>query len=393
MDGFNMGGYGGMDYGSRKRQRSPEPPGDSKAQRMELFPGLTEQQVEGLLSIIHRGRLRSYQYADGYGFIECQGLKMYGYERDVFVHYKELPQQIPPCGTALSFMIRKNPKGLIQAANVTIIPEEQATDLARTEVKVETPIQEQVYMGVVKSFTQGSGPDGKGGFGFIKCDDTERLYERDVFLHRNQLTEGPNTPRDFVVGMKLTFQVQLNARNMPQARNVKILEDQPPEVKQQMMLLMTNQNYKRTTDKPELQSRPSFGQTPRPGEPAYRSSVPQGGTPQYASTATGSATSGYIDNPGGYTPQPVQNAPPPTPLLGIEGNLEPAVLAQLSAITRTGGDDVSSSPAIATLLNNLAAGVPAPPAYTPNPVPKNQPTVSSALDARALASLAQSGLL
>eukprot|EP01064_Diplonema_japonicum_P021587 TRINITY_DN3115_c0_g1_i1.p1 TRINITY_DN3115_c0_g1~~TRINITY_DN3115_c0_g1_i1.p1 ORF type:complete len:405 (+),score=87.98 TRINITY_DN3115_c0_g1_i1:67-1281(+) len=404
MDGFTPNLGGGM-----KRGRSPEQEGGvGKQQKIELFPDLNEQQVEALLSITHRGRLRSYQHADGYGFIECQGLKGYGYERDVFVHYKELPQVVPPCGSALSFMIRKNPKGLIQAANVTVVPEDQAIDLPATEHKTETPIGDRIFSGVVKSFTQGNGPGGKGGFGFIKCDDTEKNYERDVFLHRNQLTEGPNTPRDFVVGMKLTFQVQLNARNMPQARNVKILDDQPPEVKQQMMLLMSTQPaytpYPNSVGGKKGGKGSSVGSGS--GPTGYQRDRGASGGMNFPGIGVGGGGGGVsvpdvgftgVPSGGGHFNAGVGLEPPPpmyqasindVPLLGLSGCLDPALLQQLNA-------DPAAS--LLTALQTLAAAQPpsfAPQYRKPLPPPASLNSASNvSINASALASLAQSGLL
>eukprot|EP01064_Diplonema_japonicum_P020938 TRINITY_DN304_c1_g1_i3.p1 TRINITY_DN304_c1_g1~~TRINITY_DN304_c1_g1_i3.p1 ORF type:complete len:223 (+),score=78.14 TRINITY_DN304_c1_g1_i3:68-736(+) len=66
--------------------------------------------------------------------------------------------------------------------------------------------------GAVKSFNTTS------GFGFIECEEVQRRYHRDVFLHKAQAGE-------VSVGTKVEFSIDINSKGMPQARDVKLMEE------------------------------------------------------------------------------------------------------------------------------------------------------------------------
>jgi len=65
------------------------------------------------------------------------------------------------------------------------------------------------YHGKVKTF------NAQKGFGFIECDETMALYARDVFLHQRQAMEA-----GVKEGMACHFEVDINNKGQPQARNV-----------------------------------------------------------------------------------------------------------------------------------------------------------------------------
>jgi len=81
-------------------------------------------------------------------------------------------------------------------------------DLLRKQVnKAQQPFHNQILEGKVKSYNE------QKGFGFIECDLVFRQFKRDVFLHKKQ-----------AVGLKagdfINFEVELNEKGNPQARNV-----------------------------------------------------------------------------------------------------------------------------------------------------------------------------
>jgi len=79
----------------------------------------------------------------------------------------------------------------------------------------------KTYEGTVKSYN----PD--KGFGFIFCEATLKRYQSDVFLHKKQ-AEGVS------LGDKVTFEVEVNERGKPQARNV-IRVTKPPPVDEKIV--------------------------------------------------------------------------------------------------------------------------------------------------------------
>merc|ERR1712129_436937 len=56
----------------------------------------------------------------------------------------------------------------------------------------------------------------KNGFGFIECQITKEKYGCDVFVHKN---EGESVS----IGSRVTFQVLLNKKGQPQAKNVEVV--------------------------------------------------------------------------------------------------------------------------------------------------------------------------
>lgn len=63
------------------------------------------------------------------------------------------------------------------------------------------------YTGRIKSFNT------QKGFGFIECAEAHQVYSRDVFLHKAQVG-------NFQIGTLVTFGVEMNKNNMPQARDL-----------------------------------------------------------------------------------------------------------------------------------------------------------------------------
>lgn len=63
------------------------------------------------------------------------------------------------------------------------------------------------FQGLVKSYNV------QKGFGFIDCPEAHQIYGRDVFLHKAQIA-------NFQIGSQLTFAVEMNKNNMPQARDL-----------------------------------------------------------------------------------------------------------------------------------------------------------------------------
>merc|ERR1719456_1006210 len=63
------------------------------------------------------------------------------------------------------------------------------------------------FQGRIKSFNV------QKGFGFIECPEAHQIYGRDVFLHKAQIGQ-------FQIGSQVSFAVEMNKQNMPQARDL-----------------------------------------------------------------------------------------------------------------------------------------------------------------------------
>jgi len=71
----------------------------------------------------------------------------------------------------------------------------------------------KTFIGRVKTYNPSK------GFGFIECAQTFAKHSRDVFLHKEQAV-------DLRIGDHVSFEVELNQRKQPQARNVQVLMDE-----------------------------------------------------------------------------------------------------------------------------------------------------------------------
>jgi len=72
------------------------------------------------------------------------------------------------------------------------------------------------FEGIVKRIADKSQNPSGHAYGFVECEDTNRIYGRDVFLHDKQASE-------LSVGARVRFEVALNARGMPQAHNLEVI--------------------------------------------------------------------------------------------------------------------------------------------------------------------------
>ncbi|CAE7213280.1 ODA2 [Symbiodinium natans] len=67
----------------------------------------------------------------------------------------------------------------------------------------------KTYVGRVKEYWPGK------GYGFIACQETQGIFQGDVFLHKKQVEEA-----NLEKGNLVTFSVEINSKSRPQARNV-----------------------------------------------------------------------------------------------------------------------------------------------------------------------------
>jgi len=79
------------------------------------------------------------------------------------------------------------------------------------------PPPEKEYEGSLKSISA------KHGYGFIVCDETNRIYGRDVYLPKDAVPEGVKALD------RLRFSLALSAKGHPQARNVTVTFIAPVE--------------------------------------------------------------------------------------------------------------------------------------------------------------------
>mmetsp|Transcript_44417 Transcript_44417/g.96547 ORF Transcript_44417/g.96547 Transcript_44417/m.96547 type:complete len:740 (+) Transcript_44417:198-2417(+) len=135
-------------------------------------------------TLVHKGFVKLIDLDKGFGFIRCPEVyELYG--SDIFLADKQLKGLT--VGTAVSFSVRVNKRGQPQAVDVTQDAEDEST-----------------WVGTIKSF------DPSKGYGFISCAEAFERYERDVFVHSQQM-------KDFRPGDSVTFISRPNGQGHPQA--------------------------------------------------------------------------------------------------------------------------------------------------------------------------------
>lgn len=217
------------------------------------------------------GSLKSYSSKSGYGFLDCpQSHKLWGV--DVFIHKNQVP--VPwALGQAVEFAVVINQRQQPQAADCLWLPRLPQNQMQRNTPKPfgaqagynapsggpqpgvfspsspiagigaangaprqeapkpapspaaaalpdegpataegtrRNPSEGPFYLGTLKSFSSAQ------GYGFVACEDVFKLYQRDIYFDRSQLPRPPI----YTQGQTLEFQVNLNARGQPQARNL-----------------------------------------------------------------------------------------------------------------------------------------------------------------------------
>jgi len=212
-----------------------------------------------------KGVFKNFNAEKGFGFIDCPEAKnVFG--QDVFVHRREVDSANVQVGDSINFLVAVNAKGQPQAVvdkvyngivkkrkNLTFIecPEvkqrygkdafvidgnsytdndvvsfwlkiskegnPQAADISVQQAGIPTPISTgrtgsnrelisdgAFFEGVVKSMGE--------KFGFVDCPAAYTIYNQDVYL--------PCENTAVEVGDEITFNLQINGKGQPQARNI-----------------------------------------------------------------------------------------------------------------------------------------------------------------------------
>lgn len=158
--------------------------------------------LEPLDETWYEGSVKSFNMGEGFGFIRCDEL-FKKYQADVFLHKSQVEKHLGSRamqGDEVRFLVGLNQAGKPQARNVERRVGSHWVDFSK------------VYVGSVKDYRQ------EKGFGFISCPETHFIFQSDIFLHKNEVEKNGLTK-----GNRVTFSIQVNKNNRPQARNVERL--------------------------------------------------------------------------------------------------------------------------------------------------------------------------
>lgn len=201
----------------------PESDEPHKPDPVALAPLLAGQRMLGVV--------KNYNGSTGFGFITCAETQNL-FKRDVFLQRQEVVASGCKVGSTVAFTVELNKDSKPQARNVEVVtPQADELDLIAGK-DGQTPMQRELrqafqemlgavdeyvetlvgenhkFVGIVKSFNPSN------GFGFIACEETHRIFGRDVFLHQSQLS-------DFGLGDAIKFRLDIDpVKGTPRARDL-----------------------------------------------------------------------------------------------------------------------------------------------------------------------------
>jgi len=135
------------------------------------------------------GTVKGFNEEKGWGHISCpQTQSLYG--KDMFVMRSALAGIPVKPGDNVCFGVQMGMKGP-EAINVKVMGPEG---------------NEATYEGTIKQFAEDK------GWGFISCEETHQLYNKDIFIHRNELNGYVPSQGEVV-----QFSVKINNQGRPEA--------------------------------------------------------------------------------------------------------------------------------------------------------------------------------
>jgi len=162
----------------------------------------------------YTGTVKWFNFEKGWGFIQSEQTD----GKEVFLN-KAVNEQMAAAGDTVTFTIEQGQKG-IQATTCQVVVRGQGQ-----------------FKGTVRNYNE------QKGFGFIDCEPTKAIYQKDVFFAKAELG------KEICVsdGMLVRFGVNVTEKG-PQACNIKVLEQgggssssgggMDPKLMQQMMTMM-----------------------------------------------------------------------------------------------------------------------------------------------------------
>jgi len=138
------------------------------------------------------GTLKSFNEEKGWGHISCpQTQAVYG--KDMFVLRSALNGAPVSVGDSVGFQVSMGQKGP-EAHNVKVIPGSS---------------EQILFSGSIKLWNEDK------GYGFIACDDTKNIYQKDIFIHKKDLNGHRPTP-----GETVQFSVVISEQGRPEATGI-----------------------------------------------------------------------------------------------------------------------------------------------------------------------------
>lgn len=154
------------------------------------------------------GTIKSFNSDKGWGHIDCAETRAI-YGKDIFFMRSQLNGEAVSKGDSVFFRLRQGEKG-IEANDVLVSARADPSIAVAAAVGVQST---ERFIGTVKSC------DSSGNWGHIKCDATQVIYGKDIFLLRSDAPEGVLRQ-----GVIVEFSVRQGQKG-PEAYDVKEVSD------------------------------------------------------------------------------------------------------------------------------------------------------------------------
>lgn len=146
------------------------------------------------------GTVRTYTEEKGWGHIDCLASNAI-YGKDIFLLRSAVAGLPVEAGSLVAFNVAMTPKGP-QAAEVTLLPAGAFSTGGEPG---------GLYQGIVKSFKE------EKGWGFATSDDIQKIFGKDIFLHRRELKE-----QVVKAGDAISFSVEQGPGGQLEAKHVTV---------------------------------------------------------------------------------------------------------------------------------------------------------------------------
>lgn len=152
-----------------------------------------QQHGGGQTTGMHEGTVKNFNADKGFGFIDCEATRASS-GKDVLLLRSQLNGTDVNVGDRVSFRVEDNGGKGLKAAEVSVLVRSSAEAGAN-------PVEGKRYVGTVKTYDEGK------GYGFIVCEETRGIYQKDMFVLRSQLKDQHANPGD-----RVEFSVSLGSK-------------------------------------------------------------------------------------------------------------------------------------------------------------------------------------
>jgi len=170
-----------------------------------MYPGLPVGPMTGRAPGTYLGSIKNFNSEKGFGFIDCEELRAVT-GKDVLLLRTVLNGAKVEVGDRISFTVEDNNGKGYKAVTVQLLSGGSTGNDA--QVSSADSLPQETFYGTIKTY------DDTKGFGFIICEETRKIFSKDMFVLRSALKEQAGAAGD-----RVSFTVTMGDKG-PMAANV-----------------------------------------------------------------------------------------------------------------------------------------------------------------------------